>query len=58
MRVIVIEEKDIRALVDKLELDKLKINPHIGQSTVDQIHRKFHYTVVNWAHEQGSSYPN
>ncbi len=55
MKVIVVEEKDIRQLISDLEFEKLKLNR--TQLPEEQIHRRFNYIVVNWAHEHGSSYP-
>jgi hypothetical protein len=56
MRVIIIEEKDIQALLAKLELAKFQLTG--SQEPEDEIHRKFHYVVVNWLQEQGSTYPH
>jgi len=56
MKMIVIEEKDVRALVERLELEKFRLTGH--QKPVDEIHRRFHHVVVTWLQEQGSSYPN
>ena len=55
MRVIAVTEKDIKALMEQLEFEKLKLTGH--QKPVDEIHRRFHYIVVCWLQEQGSSYP-
>lgn len=56
MRAIIIEEKDVRALMEQLELEKLRLTGH--QKPVDEIHRRFHYVVCKWLQEQGSTYPN
>lgn len=61
MRVIIIEDKDARALVESLEMQKLKENRHLlGKDWVDippelvnACHRTFHYVVVRWLQDQG-----
>lgn len=56
MRAIIIEEKDIKALMERLELKKLQLRG--TQTPEDEIHRHFHFVVCGWLQEQGSSYPN
>ena len=56
MRVIIVEEKDVKVLMEQLELEKLRLTGH--QEPADEIHRHFHYIVCKWFQEQGSSYPN
>jgi len=56
MKVIVIEEKDIKSLMEQLELEKFRMMGH--REPVDEMYRHFHYIVCNWVQEQGSSYPN
>lgn len=56
MKVILIKEEEVKHLIDMLELKKLKLGGQ--QYPVDEIHRQFHYLVVNWFHDQGSSYPH
>lgn len=56
MRVIIIEEKDVQALMKELELAKFQLTGH--QKPIDEIHRHFVYVVCNWVQEQGSTYPN
>jgi len=56
MRVIAIKEEDIKVLMERLELQKFQLNN--SRETIDEIHRRFHYIVVNWVQEQGSSYPH
>ena len=58
MRVIIIEDKDAKALLDRLDLTALKrdriwTDPE-HPPTVDDMHRAFRYVVVNWLHEQGA----
>lgn len=56
MKVIVIKEEDIQALMEKLELKKFQLN--VCREPVDEIYQRFYYVVVSWLHEQGSSYPH
>ena len=56
MKVIIIEEKDIKALMERLELEKFQLNQR--RDHVDEMNRRFHYVVCSWFQEQGSSYPN
>ena len=58
MRVIIIEDKDARALLDSLKLESLTASLclHDGmgrQELIDTIHRAFHYRVCTWLQEQG-----
>ncbi len=60
MRAIIIEDKDARALLDSLKLESLrkdrpKYAESAGMSTVDTIHRTFHYIVVQWLQDQGAN---
>lgn len=60
MRVILIEEKDAKALLNKLELVNLrKDHPNFEKPgeplTIDQMHRLFHYEVVRWLQDQGAT---
>jgi hypothetical protein len=61
MKAIIIEEKDIHRLIDSLKLEKFE-NMNINSTNIEeikrQVHRRFHYIVVNWAKEEGSSYPH
>lgn len=60
MRAIIIDDKDAKALLDKLELRRLRADnilmntPPEGTAMVDWIHRAFHYEVVRWLQEQGA----
>lgn len=68
MKAIIIEEKDSKALLDRLELQKFrKGDPHPGQQvststaignhnlvTLGDMHRWFHYVVTKWLQEQGA----
>lgn len=61
MRVILVEEKDIRTLMERLELEKFQCRDRYTSEELReamQMHRHFHYVVVSWLQEQGSSYPN
>ena len=58
MRLIVVEEKDIVALIEKLKLEKFQIKKDSHQSPVEEIHRRFHYVVCSWVQEHGSDYLN
>lgn len=60
MRVILIEDKDCEALLAKLEIAALQLDPTLvlsGNSkeamTVGDLHRRFHFHVVRWLQEQG-----
>lgn len=59
MRAIIIDDKDAKALVDKLKLESLR-KDHINMEnpdnplTMEQMHRIFHYQVVRWLQEQGA----
>lgn len=57
MRAIIIDDKDARELVERLELVRFKeLHPLTGkQSSVDEIHRAFHFEVVRWLQDQGAS---
>lgn len=57
MKVIVIKEEDIKVLMERLELKKLRLTSR-HREPIDEIHRHFHYIICNWLQEQGSSYPN
>lgn len=59
MRAIIIDDKDARALLDKLELaamnkDNILRSDYTKPVTVEDIHRAFHYVVVRWLQEQGA----
>lgn len=67
MKVIVIEDKDGRALLDSLELKKLqcredvfgrtafnkKLTERERRAIVSEIHGSFHYHVCRWLQAQG-----
>ena len=68
MRAIIIEDKDARAILDKLKLESLKdlrftngveVGKVLSQRDIDsmvsEIHRKFHYEVCSWLQDQGAS---
>lgn len=59
MKAIIISDADARALLDKLELTKMR-GAHCWREdndrppTVSEIHRAFHYVVCCWLQEQGA----
>lgn len=59
MKAIIISDTDARALLDKLELTKLKSNcrnwddPNKPPSLAE-VHHTFHYEVCKWLQEQGA----
>ena len=58
MKAIIIEDKDARALIERLELAKLRerthSSSHAGEPpSWDDMHRTFHYVVTSWLQEQG-----
>jgi hypothetical protein len=56
MRAVISEDKDGKALLDTLELEKMRgshMSPEISKAAFDVIHRKFHYEVVRWLQVQG-----
>ena len=58
MRLIAVEEKDIKALMESLELEKFQIQNNATVLRVEEIHRRFHSVVCKWAQEHGYNYPN
>ncbi len=59
MKALIIEEKDVQALMAKLELELERFQlEKDAMRPIDALHRRFHYVIVNWLHEQGSSYPH
>lgn len=60
MKAIIIQDKDAKALLDQLELKKLQGVTHMDkvgppEQWISNMHRRFHYVVVNWLQEQGYS---
>jgi hypothetical protein len=69
MRAIIVDDKDCRALVEKLELGKMQyeklgvFDPTVAgqniternhcKAVVDAVHSKFHYIVIRWLQDQG-----
>jgi hypothetical protein len=56
MRVIIIEDKDARALLDALKLDSMTFQERHSADSADlvqEIHRIFHYRVCTWLQDQG-----
>ena len=58
MRVLIIKESEIHALMARLELKKFQLHRQGGQKPVEELHRQFHYIVTNWVQEHGSGYPS
>lgn len=55
MRAIIIDDKDARALLDSLELEKMRLPLRGAQIPVEEIHRAFHYKVCCWLQDQGAN---
>lgn len=58
MRAIIIDDKDCKALVDKLKLEKMRDDHPNWEKpgeplNIDAMHRVFHYEVVRWLQDQG-----
>jgi len=57
MRVIIIEDKDAKALLVKLNERRLAkqefLGSHADEFTINDVHRMFHYEVCSWLQEQG-----
>ena len=55
MKAIIVSEVELQALLDKLELRKLKGPTHhqTTQPAMDEAHRMFHYEVVSWMRSVG-----
>ena len=51
MKVLIIEEKDIKALEKSLELQKFKLQGK--QTPEDEIYRRFNFVIQNWLRDQG-----
>lgn len=55
MRAIIIDDKDAINLLEQLQLKKYEVKDRIpDNATVEDVHRWFHYVVVNWLHDQGA----
>lgn len=54
MRAIIIDDKDARALLDSLKIEKMQIALRGAQPVVEEIYRRFHYVVCSWLQEQGA----
>lgn len=59
MRAIIIDDKDAKSLLMRLELAAMKKDNVMRDDpsrppTADDIHRAFHYVVVRWLQEQGA----
>lgn len=51
MKVLIIEEKDIKALEESLELQRFKLQG--SQTPEDEIYRRYNYVIQSWFREQG-----
>ena len=51
MKALIIEEKDIKVLRDRLKLERFKLQG--DQLPVDEIFRHFNYIIESWLTEQG-----
>jgi len=58
MRIIAIQEPEIKALFDKLDLRNIQLKTSFDPEVANDIHRKFHYELVKFFQEAGSNYPN
>jgi len=64
MRVIMVTDTELTALVERLELEACKAAARNTNSlwnttpeAMAEAHRKFHYEVVRWVQEVGGVYP-
>jgi hypothetical protein len=58
MRVIIIQDKDAKALLDSLKLEQITmpipVRTNGGEKeAIADIHRRFHYRVTTWLQDQG-----
>ena len=56
MKAIIVSDAELNALLDKLKLESMRDDNHIGRPndpTVDAVHRAFHYVVVRWIQSVG-----
>lgn len=53
MRALIIEEKEVKNLIDRLALKKMRIREGGGLIPEEEMHKRFHYEVVKWFQEQG-----
>lgn len=65
MRAIIIDDKDAKALLDKLKLQSFdtygdRVSEIYGipvearKAYIEEIHRRFHFVVCGWLQEQGA----
>lgn len=55
-RVYVVTEEEMIALIDSLELEKMRKEGHyrgLEKPTLDDIHRAFHFVAVRWVQAMG-----
>jgi hypothetical protein len=71
MRAIIIDDKDARALMDRLSLESFNrdlggygveeneawgaLPEGVRKEIIRRVHGRFHYRVTNWLHEQGAN---
>lgn len=58
MRAIIIQDADAKALLAKLELQMFHQKqryPSAAKGTITDVHRWFHYVVMEWLQEQGAT---
>lgn len=59
MRVIIIQDKDARELLDQLELKRVKESGNVVKKhgdPIDDVHGMFQYVVVQWLQDQGANF--
>lgn len=58
MKAIITQEEDCCALLDQLELAKLRQSNTLKKETdpvsIDEMHRTFHFVVVRWLQAHGA----
>lgn len=71
MRAIIIDEKDAKALLDRLKLESFRqdapgygveqseawstLPENMRKTIISEMHRRFHYIVTKWLQDQGAS---
>ena len=51
MKAIIIDDKDVKALINKLKLEREELRD--AMAPVDEIYRRYNYVLVNWFQDQG-----
>ncbi len=60
MKIIAIQEHDIKAILDKLKLTKMELQERYKPEYYDMantMQREFHYNLVKFFQDQGSNFP-